>query len=154
MHYVTGSLGPTRVMATGGLRYWNDGRDVPDVMLGLCDYPQTKNHPAFNLFLKVNFADGAGETNEFRFIGSEGVMTIGNNVTVARKPRPKEPGYTINTFPKAVQDQFLKEYRAKYPQGKTELRGDSVETYSAPSGYNDTLDHFTNSSRPCARASQ
>jgi len=144
MHYVTGSLGPTRVMATGGLRYWNDGRDVPDVMLGLCDYPQTKNHPAFNLFLKINFADGGGETNEFRFIGSEGVMTIGSNVTVARKPRPKEPGYTIDTFPKAVQEQFLKEYRAKYPAGKPELRGNSVETYSAPSGYNDTLDHFTN----------
>ena len=25
--------------ATGGLRYWKDGRDVPDVMLAMLDYP-------------------------------------------------------------------------------------------------------------------
>ena len=45
MHYITGSIGPTRVYATGGLRYWKDGRDVPDVMLGLFDYPRTESHP-------------------------------------------------------------------------------------------------------------
>ena len=33
IHYVLDSKGPTRVMATGGMRFWNDGRDVPDVML-------------------------------------------------------------------------------------------------------------------------
>ena len=39
-HFVTGSHGPTRGMATGGLRYWKDGRDALDVMLGLFDYPR------------------------------------------------------------------------------------------------------------------
>src|SRR5216684_3486880 len=37
-HFITGSHGPTRGVATGALRYWKDGRDVPDVMLGLFDY--------------------------------------------------------------------------------------------------------------------
>ena len=35
LHVVTGSIGPERVYATGGLRFWKDGRDAPDVMLAL-----------------------------------------------------------------------------------------------------------------------
>src|SRR6267142_2470948 len=55
IHLVCGSNGPTRIMATGGLRYWKDGRDVPDVMLALLDYPKTETHPDFTLALRVNF---------------------------------------------------------------------------------------------------
>jgi predicted dehydrogenase len=144
IHYVLESNGPTRVMATGGLRDWNDGRDVPDVMLGLYDYPKTAAHPAFNLALKVNFAEGAGEDHAFRFVGPEGVITIGgNSVTLARRPRPKEPGYTIETFPEAMQQRILREYRAKYPD-RQELRPGSEEVFAAPSGYNDGYDHFVN----------
>jgi len=36
-------------MAQGGLRFWKDGRDVPDVMLGMFDYPETAAHPPFSL---------------------------------------------------------------------------------------------------------
>ena len=109
LHFVTGAIGPNRVYATGGLRFWKDGRDVPDVMIALYDYP------TFNLMLRVNFVDGATETSGFRFIGSEGIMTIDGGVTLSKVPREIEPGYTIDTFPKAMQEQYLKEYRQKYP---------------------------------------
>ncbi len=76
LHFVTGSLGPNKIMATGGLRYWKDGREVPDIMIGMFDYPETKAHPAFNLSLRVNFVDGTGGTNYLRMVGSEGSMTV------------------------------------------------------------------------------
>ena len=76
LHYITGSLGPNKIIATGGLRYWKDGREVPDIMLGTFDYPDTKVHPAFNLSLRVNFVDGTGGTNYLRMVGSEGSMTV------------------------------------------------------------------------------
>ena len=76
LHYITGSLGPNKIMATGGLRYWKDGREVPDIMLGTFDYPNTKVHPAFNLSLRVSFVDGTGSTNYLRMVGSEGSMTV------------------------------------------------------------------------------
>ncbi|SHM29193.1 Predicted dehydrogenase [Chitinophaga jiangningensis] len=76
LHFVTGSVGPDKVMATGGLRYWKDGREVPDIMLGMFDYPETAIHPAFNLSLRVNFVDGTGGTNYLRMVGSEGSMTV------------------------------------------------------------------------------
>ncbi|HSE96863.1 MAG TPA: Gfo/Idh/MocA family oxidoreductase, partial [Blastocatellia bacterium] len=142
MHLVVGANGPTRIFATGGLRLWDDGRDVPDVMMGLFDYPKTDRHPAFNLFLKVNFADGAGENSGFRFVGTEGVMEIGGGVTVTRRQTAKEPGFTIGTFPKHVQDQFLKEYRAKYPEDRKQIGQSTQQVYTAPRDYSDLYDHF------------
>lgn len=76
LHFVTGSAGPDKIMATGGLRYWKDGREVPDIMLGMFDYPETEVHPPFNLSLRVNFVDGTGGTNYLRMVGSEGSMTV------------------------------------------------------------------------------
>jgi predicted dehydrogenase len=147
MHFVTGAIGPERVFATGGLRFWKDGRDVPDVMLGLYDYPKTTAHPAFNLSLRVNFVNGAGETSGFRFVGSEGILTIGNGVTVSKQPRESEPGYTIDTFPKTVQEDFLKQYRQKYPQQEPKadsMRANGEERYLPPPRYSDHLDHHAN----------
>jgi predicted dehydrogenase len=145
LHLVTGALGPTRILATGGLRYWKDGRDAADVLLGLFDYPRTAQHPEFTLSLKVNFAEGGGDNSGFRFVGPRGVMSIGSDgVTVTRGTPEREPGYTIDTFPNATQDAFLKEYRAKYPEAGRELRPVSEEKWRPPVGYSDLEHHFAN----------
>ena len=141
LHYITGAQGPNRVFATGGLRYWKDGRDVPDVMMGVYDYPK------FNLALRVNFVNGAGETSGFRFVGSEGIMTVGGTVSISKINRETEPGYTIGTFPRRVQEEFLKDYRAKYPGKPATAAGmlsQPEDTYRAPRGYNDHFDHHRN----------
>jgi hypothetical protein len=89
---VLDALGPTRAIASGGLRHWNDGRDVPDVMLALYDYAKTATHPAFTLSLKVNFAEGAGDSSAFRFVGPEGVLTVdGDSVTLSRRRIRRSP---------------------------------------------------------------
>jgi predicted dehydrogenase len=147
LHFITGAVGPERVYATGGLRFWKDGRDVPDVMFGLYDYPKTDRHPAFTLALRVNFVDGAGESEGFRFVGSEGIMTVGWDVTVAKQPRPAEPGFTIGTFSKPMQEKFMREYREKYPLTRPNadsMRPQGEERYLPPHNYNDHLDHHRN----------
>jgi predicted dehydrogenase len=147
MHYITGAIGPTRVYSTGGLRFWKDGRDVPDVLFGLYDYPKTARHPAFNLALRVNFVDGAGESSGFRFVGSDGIMTVDDGVTVSKQPRDAEPGYTIGTFAKSTQDEFLRQYREKYPARRANadsMRPLDQERFMPPRGYNDSVDHHRN----------
>ena len=138
-HFITGSHGPTRGMATGGLRYWKDGRDVPDVMLGLFDYPE-----GFNLSLRVNFVDGGEESEGLIFTGSEGTMEIGwNGVTLTRVPRETAPGYTVETFPLAMQKEIIAAYEKKYPPHLGESLG-GTEHFAAPKGYSDSFDHFKN----------
>jgi predicted dehydrogenase len=140
-HFITGAHGPTRGMATGGLRFWNDGRDVPDVMLGLFDYKE-----GFNLSLRVNFVAGGEESERLVFTGSEGTMEIDwGAVTVNRVPREKEPGYTIDTFTEAMQKQALVDYRKKYPvMPPPEEAPVGLEKYVSPQGYSDSYDHFKN----------
>src|SRR6266581_1316318 len=140
-HFVTGAHGPTQGMATGALRYWKDGRDAQDVMMGLFDYKE-----GFNLSLHVNFVDGGEESESLIFTGSEGSMEIGwTGVTVTRVPREKEPGLTLETFPKAMQAQIKADYAEKYPRKHPE-REPAVgsEKYVAPPEYSDQYDHFKN----------
>ena len=140
-HFITGAHGPTRAMATGAIRYWNDGRDADDVLLALFDYPE-----GFNLSLHVNFVDGGEESEGFLFTGSEGLMEIaGNTVTVTRTPLEKEPGYTVSTFADAMQEKYVEQYRQKYPvQHFSGPPPQEVQKYAAPTGYSDSYDHFHN----------
>jgi predicted dehydrogenase len=144
IHYILGANGPTRVYATGGIRYWKDGRDVPDVMLGLYDYPARGKYPAFNITLRVDFKAGGGESSGFRFIGSEGVLTLGRELTLARVPREAEPGHTANTFSKATADEFMRQYRQQYPAraaNADSMRPHSEERFTAPSSHDAWLEH-------------
>jgi predicted dehydrogenase len=140
-HFITGTNGPTRAMATGGLRFWKDGRDAADVMLGLFDYRE-----GFNLSLRVNFVDGGEESEGLIFTGSEGTMEIaGNTVSISRSPLKKEPSYTVNTFTETMQKRTLESYRQKYPV--THPSGPppaEYEKFVAPEGYRDSYDHFKN----------
>ncbi|MGA2588634.1 MAG: Gfo/Idh/MocA family oxidoreductase [Bryobacteraceae bacterium] len=146
LHFATGSLGPERIFATGGLRYWKDGRDVPDVMLALLDYPGQPTHPEFTLALRVDFKSGLSEERfGFRFVGSEGTMTTGyNDLMLSNAPPETEPGYTIETFPKALQEQFLREYRKQYPEKAptgAAARADKQSRYEPPEGYSAHREH-------------
>ena len=140
-HFITGSHGPTRGMATGGLRYWKDGRDVDDVMLALFDYPE-----GFNLSLRVNLISGGEEKESFLFTGSEGTLEIANGaLTLTRSPQPKDPGYTVQTYSDAMQKNLLAEHARQFPVEHPESAPSATtEKYSTPKGYSDSYDHFKN----------
>jgi predicted dehydrogenase len=145
LHVSTESHGPVRIFASGGLRYWEDGRDVPDVMLALMDYPETPRHPAFNLMLRVNFKCGLAEEQfGFRFVGSGGTIKAGETVELSKTPDESEPGHTVGTFSKSVQDEYLKEYLKKYPPKPIRpenMRTQTTEIFSPPPGYNAHAEH-------------
>lgn len=91
LHFVAGAVGPRKIMAQGGLRYWKDGREVPDVLLGMFDYPGTDAHPPFNLSLRVNFVDGTSGSTFLRLVGSEGAMDVTWTEVVLRRNKAVSP---------------------------------------------------------------
>jgi len=149
IHRAISAKGPTEIYAVGGIRKWKDGRDAPDVMLGLYQYPETDKHPDFTLALQTNFAHGGGGGTVFRFIGDEGAMSIeGGTLRLSRRPMrpPTEQqlveGYnSVFTFSEEVQRQFVEQYRREHPTSPPAELDESIE-YRVPQGYDDRLDHF------------
>src|SRR5690606_1787672 len=148
-HLITNSLGPESIYSTGQLSYWKDGRNMPDVMSGVMQYPDSQQHPAFQLNLRVNFISGGGGKEVIELIGSEGVMRIdGDNVTVKHNIMPEAPGFggydSLFTFSKDMQQELTREYKAKWSQEQTKRKQIPDVVFKAPDGYNSHVDHLAN----------
>lgn len=143
LHFITDSMGPERVYASGNLVQWKDGRDVPDVMVAVMEYP------GFQVTLRVNFADGGGGGEFTRLIGTEGVMELGwEDFKIKKHKLSEAPGYggwdTYNTFTKATQEEYVKRYNAKYNAEQRKPAQVSESRFSSPRGYDARYDHFVN----------
>ena len=150
IHTATGALGPTKVAAMGGRRYWDDGREVYDLIMGLLDYPETPAHPAFTLSLQTDFEDGGGDNSLFRFVGSEGVIDVTfegfkvNKVGIARATRDQVlKGYnSVTSFSTAGQEAFAARLAAEPVEPARQPEKSPADAFRAPAGYDARLDHF------------
>lgn len=148
-HFITGSKGPNKIFSSGQLSYWKDGRDVPDVMTGIVQYPDTAEHPAFQLTLQVNFISGTGGQEIIKLVGEEGTIEItGRGLTVHHSILPKAPGFggydAVFTYPKAMQETLTTQYNQKYTDAEKQRPKKDDINFNAPQGYSDHLDHITN----------
>jgi predicted dehydrogenase len=127
---------PTRASSSGSLTHFKDGRDYPDLLTTLYDYP------GFIVNMHCNQNNASGES--IVFYGREGTMTIaGNSVTVSPQDTSPQPeGYSLNGWTAAAKKQYLDEWHAAHPEPPAKLG--EVETYSAPRSYDDTADHIAN----------
>ena len=149
IHLMTDSFGPKTIFASGQLCYWKDGRDVPDVMTAIMQYPESKEHPAFQLMLRVNFVSGQGNKGITRFIGSEGVMDmLDNGFNLSHSIMSKAPGIggwdAIHSYPQAMQDELKKQYDLKYTAEEKKRPEKPGMNYTEPEGYDEHLQHFIN----------
>lgn len=147
LNHIISSQGPNRALATGGLRYWNDGRDVPDVTITLYDYPKTDTHAAFNAAFRINFIAGSGGGGGFRLIGTEGEMEISqNSVTLKRSKLGMVPGgYSMIAYTEATQQKIKEAYASKNLESRASSLKTGTTTWEAPRDYKGGhYDHFYN----------
>lgn len=146
LHHIISSDGPESVYSSGGLRYWKDGRDVPDLMVAVADYPKSSTHPAFNFQLRINFEAGGKPVDGFRLVGTEGAIVMrGNSLELTTSKFSSTPEYggydSLFTFPKATQKEFVENYKQKYYNRKENIIAPAVE-FRAPEGYDARVDHW------------
>lgn len=147
LNHVISSHGPNRALATGGLRYWKDGRDVPDVTITLYDYPKTDTHAAFNAAFRINFIAGSGGGGGFRLIGTEGELEVGqNSVTLKRSKLGMTPGgYSLIAYTEETQQKIKADYASQSLETRVSSLETGTTTWKAPDDYKGGhYDHFYN----------
>ena len=147
IHAITDSKGPEKIYSSAQLCYWKDGRDVPDVMTGVIQYPETKEHPQFQVMLRVNFISGNNESGGTKLIGSEGVLEMQENgFTIRHHKMSKAPGIggwdALPTYPKAMQEELLKRYNQKYSAEDQRDHTEPDTVFQLPENYDEHLEHF------------
>ena len=147
LNYVIESNGPNRALATGGLRYWKDGRDVPDVSITLYDYPKTDTHSAFNAAFRINFIAGSGGGGGFKLIGTEGEMEISQNAVILKRSKlgllPSD--YSLIAYTEATQQKIKEDYASKNLETRASSLATGETTWQAPNDYKGGhYDHFYN----------
>ena len=151
IHFITGSKGPEKIFSIGDLAYWKDGRNVPDVMSAVIHYGETKEHPAFQVTLRVNFVSGDGGSSTTKIVGSEGVIDLGGEgegFTIRKNIMTQSPGIggwdSLSTFTEAQQKALMDDYNKRYTEAQRTRQKFPDVTYHAPDSYNASNDHFAN----------
>lgn len=147
LNHIISSHGPNRALATGGLRYWNDGRDVPDVTITLYDYPKTETHAAFNAAFRINFIAGSGGGGGFRLIGTEGELEVGQNSVILKRSKlgMVPGGYSLIAYTEETQQKIKEDYTRQNLESRNSSLETGTTTWEAPDNYKGGhYDHFYN----------
>lgn len=141
IHFISGTnTVPPRAFSSGGLYQFNDGRDFPDLIWTVYDYP------SFRVVLRCNLNNEGGEF--IGFYGTKGTMII-RDTTLTYTPqdtRPQPESYSIYGWPKKLRDEYFAQWRRDHPlpePGKFTVEAE-VETFVPPPRYSDVPDHLAN----------
>jgi predicted dehydrogenase len=142
IHYVMGlDAPPQRAQSTGGLFHWKDGRDYPDLMTTLYDYP--------DLCVAVLMTLNTDQDEITRFLGTRGIIEVhdeGEIVTVSPQDgKDDSPCYYDTGYPQKMHDAYEKAWHEKNdpkPDGARSIEGS--ETYVFPPNYDPVNDHLWN----------
>ena len=153
IHHATGAIGPTRIAAMGGRRYWNDGRDVYDIIMGLLDYPETEAHPGFTLSLADRLRGRRRRRHALplrrhrrrhqRELPRAEAHPRGDRAGHGR-PGPQGLQLGEDLLQRPAGDVRREGIAPSVPTSRRQRRPKETEKYAVPKGYDERFDHFVN----------
>ena len=141
IQFITGTTTVAqRAQSTGGLFYFKDGREFPDLIETFYDYPN------FRVVVRCNLNNDGGEF--IAFYGTKGTMII-KDATLTYKPqdtRPQPEGYSVLGWPLQMRTDYLAKWHADHPLPAPLANNvdEQAESYANPAGYSDISDHQAN----------
>jgi len=141
IRYITGvNMPPLRAQTTGGIFRWQDGREFPDLMETLYDYPD------FRVSIRCNQNNNAGESTIL--YGTGGTLTLRTTTLTFQPQNVTEQPETYATigWPAKLRNEYLAQWNEEHlqtPPLAASLNA-TAESFSVPAQYADTADHQAN----------
>jgi len=104
IHFVMGVEMPKSVLATGGILFRHDGREVPDTLDALFEYGE-----GFNVNMGSSF-NGTGTLEQaLQILGTDAslILPLSGPMTHAIEYKGEGYGYSIDSWPKKMQEEFM-----------------------------------------------
>ena len=106
IHFLMGAKMPKSVVATGGILFRFDGREVPDTLDALFEYDGFQ----VNMAATFNSASTAGQGIQLLGTNASLSLLLGSPaMTLAGESLKETYSYPIDSWPKAMQEQFMNE---------------------------------------------
>lgn len=105
IHFIMNAKAPARVMAMGELYRWKESRDVPDTLNAILEYPE-----GFVVNLSSSFNNQSSSESAFKFMGTEGTLTLGGGGATFYPENPVEDNrWIVESWPKALEEAYYRD---------------------------------------------
>ncbi|NUR54240.1 MAG: Gfo/Idh/MocA family oxidoreductase [Acidobacteria bacterium] len=145
VHLITGMMyswgineAPRRVMSTGGIRRFNDGRNMPDVHLSFFEYGEVP------VYIRLNLGSETPEV--LRFLGSKGILEL-SETGLTFSPQAgvdTSPSYYAWSFPEPLRSQYFAQWHAEHDPKPGEAPPVRESVSYRTDSYDDTRPHLWN----------
>lgn len=139
---ITGlNTAPVRAYSSGGLYHYQDGREFPDFLETLYDYPSSRGSVQVHVHCNQNNNDA---DERISFFGSTGTLVVtGRSVTFSpQNVTPRFEAYGWGGMTEAQRKQGEEEWRRTHVE--VSQATPEAESFTMPRGYNDTSEHIAN----------
>jgi len=126
IHFIMNVTMPASVVATGGILFRNDGREVPDTLDALFEYRE-----GFHVNMASTFNSASTAEQGIQFLGTDASLTVllGGPMTLAGEDHREGYGYAIDSWPKALQEEFWKVGNRREEASRTRPKPEIVPVY-------------------------
>jgi len=140
LHYVLGAQVPEMVVAAGSIYRWKEGRDVPDTLDAILQYPE-----GFTVNLSGTFNNESGGGRAIQILGTKGTLSLGGRDLVFTPENIVEDnGWIVESWPSALERAYYNDpkiIQAERPQ-RWKARVISGEERWSGVGPNTNVLHF------------
>jgi predicted dehydrogenase len=141
IHYLMDAKAPAKVVAMGELYRWKDGRDVPDTLNAILEYPE-----GFVVNLSSTFNNQSSSEGSFQFLGTEGSLTVGDGLTFRAENAVEDNRWIVDSWPSQLEEAYYKDPKvrqAELPESWPQKTVAATEQYRQQ-GIDTTVPHMAN----------